>query len=41
MKKYNKSIGFYGEDLSAKFLEKEGYSIFKKTLIVPLEKLIL
>ena len=22
MKKYNKSIGFYGEDLSAKFLEK-------------------
>lgn len=30
MKKYNKSIGFYGEDLSAKFLEKEGYSILEK-----------
>ena len=30
MKKYNKSIGFYGEDLSANFLEKEGYSILEK-----------
>ena len=30
MKKYNKSIGFYGEDLSAKFLKKEGYSILEK-----------
>ncbi|EGT3614781.1 YraN family protein [Clostridium perfringens] len=30
MKKYNKSIGFYGEDLSVEFLKKEGYSILEK-----------
>lgn len=30
MKKYNKSIGFYVEDLSVAFLEKEGYSILEK-----------
>lgn len=30
MKKYNKSIGFYGEDLSSKFLEDEGYLILDR-----------
>ncbi|MDZ4991470.1 YraN family protein [Clostridium perfringens] len=30
MKKYNKSIGSYGEEISVDFLKKEGYSILEK-----------
>lgn len=40
MKKYNKSIGSYGEEISVDFLKKEGYSILEKILIAPLVKLI-
>ncbi|MDZ5252636.1 YraN family protein [Clostridium sp. LIBA-8841] len=30
MKKYNKSIGSYGEEISVDFLKKDGYSILEK-----------
>lgn len=30
MKKYNKDIGFYGEDVSVDFLRNEGYKILEK-----------
>lgn len=30
MKKYNKDIGFYGEDISVDFLRNEGYKILEK-----------